>query len=65
MKNDLFVGNPYMHTFFRFVAAFIIAPILIIKGIEYRDLFILLIGIITLIVDTYTFGLSVYKIVLK
>ena len=60
--SDLFVGNVGMHTFFRFVAAFIIAPILIWKGVKYNDKLILAIGIITLLVDAYTFCLSIYNL---
>ena len=60
--NDLFVGNKYMHIFFRFVAAFIIAPILLYKGWRYKDLVIFGIGMITFIVDSYTFSLSLYKL---
>jgi len=60
--SDLFVGNKYMHTFFRFVAAFIIAPILIYYGYTLNNIIILGIGIMTLIIDTYTFILSIKKI---
>jgi hypothetical protein len=62
MGRDLFVGNPYMHTFFRFVAAFLIAPVLILKGIQLNDKIIWAIGLITLCTDAFTFFLSVKTI---
>ena len=57
--SDLFVVQPKVHTFFRFVAAFIIAPLLIWKGIQYQDWLLLVIGIITLLVDLVTFSMSI------
>ena len=52
----LFVIHPLIHVFLRFVAAFIIAPILIYKGLLiYQDNLLLLIGILTLMVDSFTF----------
>lgn len=59
MRSDLFVIEPRIHTFFRFTAAFIIAPILIWKGYTLKDNIILLIGVITLLVDAYTFYMSI------
>ena len=51
----LFVIDPKIHIFLRFVAAFIVAPILIWKGYTYKDNLILLNGIWTFIVDSFTF----------
>lgn len=62
MSSDLFVVSPGMHTFFRFVAAFVIAPLLIWKGIQLNDIIILIIGIITLVVDSFTFLKSIVAI---
>ena len=59
--SDLFVVKPGIHTFFRFVAAFIIAPLLILKGWQYQDWILLIIGIVTLLVDLFTFCMSIKK----
>ena len=53
--SDIFVVNKYLHTILRFIAAFIIAPILMYKGYIYQDLIIFSIGFLTLIVDSWTF----------
>ncbi|OQX20509.1 MAG: hypothetical protein BWK76_01055 [Desulfobulbaceae bacterium A2] len=62
MSNDLFVVSPGMHTFFRGVAAFIIAPLLLWKGLQYQDFIVFGIGAITLIVDSFTFFKSIVAI---
>ena len=70
---DLIVVSPYQHLIFRGVAAFIFAPFLIycgliMRGIKSHNLsiygsIIIFIGIITFIIDAYTFyhTLNVYN----
>lgn len=59
--SDIFVIKPFIHTIFRALAAFIVAPILIYKGYVSHDFLILFIGIMTLIIDTSTFVISIIK----
>jgi hypothetical protein len=56
---SLFVVDPKIHILFRAVAAFIIAPLLLWRGTVHGDVIVFAIGLITLIVDTFTFYKSV------
>lgn len=58
----LFVTNPETHIWFRGIALFIVAPILIIKGRQYNDNMLTLIGVGTLLIDGYTFMLSLKSV---
>lgn len=67
----LFVTSPGLHTLFRFVAAFLVAPYLLYVGWKGTDLFeresnpvmplIFAIGLGTLLIDSWTFFLSLRK----
>jgi hypothetical protein len=48
----------YKFTFtilYNYIPAYILAPILLYKGIKYKDIFIIIIGILLFIVDTIHF----------
>lgn len=58
---DLFVGNPYMHTFFRFAAIFFGIYVLY-SGYTYGDKILIFIGLATVVTDSFTFYLSISAI---
>lgn len=55
----LFVASPRLHTLFRFVAAFLVAPYLLYVGYTRKLPVVFLIGLGTLLIDSWTFFLSV------
>lgn len=69
---SLFVTSPGLHTLFRFVAAFLVAPYLLYVGWTGKDIvdskgkspvlpLVFLIGLGTLLIDSWTFWMSVRK----
>lgn len=58
---DLFVGNKYMHTFFR-ATAILFGIYIYLAGVKYNDIYLKIIGALTIIVDSFTFSLSILKI---
>lgn len=63
VMNDLFVVKPGVHVLLRMIAVFVVAPILIIKGLRYEDHVLLLLGLGTLIIDSWTLAKSVRQYV--
>lgn len=59
--SDLMVVHPCQHTILRALAAFVVAPFLIYAGIKYDDKILLIIGILTFIIDSYTYSKSSEK----
>ena len=55
----LFVLNSRIHTLLRFIAAFIIGPLLVYKGSVYGDMLLTIVGGVTILVDSYTLYKSI------
>ena len=60
-NSDLFVLSPRQHTFLRALAAFVIGPYLLYEGIRLKHAGLQVLGTGTILVDGYTFYLSVNK----
>lgn len=58
----LFVIHPRLHTLLRFIAVFVIGPLMWHKGRQYKDNLLMLLGLATILVDGYTLFQSLKKI---
>ena len=58
---DLFVVNKHLHLIFRITAIFF-GIIILSKGIKYNDKILMIIGLTTIITDSYTTFKSIQKI---
>jgi len=61
-KNDLFVISPSQHTVLRGAAAFVAGPYCAYRGYQNNDKFLLTIGLLTMLIDSYTFYKSFQEI---
>lgn len=60
---SLFVIDPRIHVLLRFIAVFFIGPILLYKGYRvYNDRLLMLLGLGTILVDSYTLYKSIIHI---
>jgi len=55
---DLFVTSKRTHTFFR-AAAVLFGIYVVHAGLKYNDTVLVVIGLLTIVVDAYTFCLSI------